>query len=444
MLRLSPRRALFLLAAVVPAAEILPAADISPLASKPRWQTLERYQETITRDQFVNLLQNVYATRGYDDLIQISDEAVRLCQDRDANTFFTLRFAKEKPRPVPPQYWRTIESLGPAPDKKPLARLHVALDPGHIGGSWAKMEERWFQVGDSRPVEEAEIALRVAKLLAPKLRALGAEVTFVRSRNRPTTPKRPDDFREIAQAVLAKSGVNDPIDSYEGAADENKDKSIRWQSELLFYRQSEIRYRARRVNELLQPDLVLCLHFNAEGWGDPKNPTLIDRNHFHLLVNGSYLPEEIKHDDERYEMIRRLLSRTYVEELPLADRMAATFARETGLPPYEYTNDTVVKIGASGYVYARNLLATRVFRCPVVYFEPYVMNSNEAFARIQAGDYEGTREINGVQRPSIFREYAGAVANGLAEYCRNLRMEAAPSHPWLSVAAVYDRRVFEI
>lgn len=423
MVRLSPRRVLFLLLAAVSTAEILSAANVSPLASNPRWQTLERYQETITHDQFIQLLQNVYATRGYDDLIQVSDEEARICQDRDANTFFTLRFAKEKPRSVPPQYWRTIESLGPASEGKPLARLHVALDPGHIGGKWAKMEERWFQVGNSPPVEEAEIALRVAKILAPKLRALGAEVTFVRSRNRPTTPKRPDDFREIAKSVLAKAGVNDPVDSYDGAADQNKDKSVRWQSELLFYRQSEIRYRARRVNELLQPDLVLCLHFNAEGWGDPKNPTLIDRNHFHMLVNGSYLPEEIEHDDERYEMIRRLLSRVYQEELPLADKMAAVFAHKTGLPPYEYTTDTVAKVGDSGFVYARNLLATRVFRCPVVYFEPYVMNSNEAFARIQAGDYDGIREIDGVQRASIFREYAGAVADGLAEYCRNVRME---------------------
>ncbi|HEY2102382.1 MAG TPA: hypothetical protein VGH08_03930, partial [Chthoniobacterales bacterium] len=243
MVRLSPRRVLFLLLAAVLAAEILSAANVSPLASTPRWQTLERYQETITHDQFLQLLQNVYATRGYDDLIQVSDGEARICQDRDANTFFRLRFAKEKPRPVPPHYWRTIESLGPASAGKPLARLHVALDPGHIGGKWAKMEERWFQVGDSPPVEEAEIALRVAKILAPKLRGLGAEVTFVRSRNRPTTPKRPDDFREIAKAVLAKAGVNDPVDSYDGAADQDKDKSVRWQSELLFYRQSEIRYR---------------------------------------------------------------------------------------------------------------------------------------------------------------------------------------------------------
>jgi N-acetylmuramoyl-L-alanine amidase len=426
----SLRRAILISSAAVATVHVVAAANISPLAAKPRWQTLERYQQTITRDEFTRLLQNVYATRGYGNLIEVGADSARIREDRDANTFFTLQFAQESPHKLPPQYWRRIEQLGPAPEAKPLARLHVALDPGHIGGKWAKTEERWFQVGSSPPVEEAHIALRVAKLLAPKLRALGAEVTFVRSRNRPTTPKRPDDFREIARTILAKSGINNPSDSYENGADENKEKSIQWQSELLFYRQSEIRYRARRVNEVLQPDLVLCLHFNAEAWGDPKNPTLTDRNHFHVLVNGSYLREEIEHDDERYEMIRRLLSRTYEEELPLADQMAATFARETGLPPYEYTTDTVAKIGTSGYVYARNLLATRVFRCPVVYFEPYVMNSNEAFARIQAGDYEGTREINGVERPSIFHEYAGAVADGLTEYCRDIRTEGrVPSGP---------------
>src|SRR6516164_3905101 len=108
-------------------------------------------------------------------------------------------------------------------------------------------------------------------------------------------------------------------------------------------------------------------------------------------------------------MVRRVLRRTSDVELPLADAIATTFAQETGLPPYEYTTDTVAKVGTSGYVYARNLLATRIFRCPVIYFEPYVMNSTEGFARIEAGDYEGTREFNGVQRKSIFREYAQAV-----------------------------------
>jgi hypothetical protein len=49
------------------------------------------------------------------------------------------------------------------------------------------------------------------------------------------------------------------------------------------------------------------------------------------------------------------------------------------------------------------------------------MNSNDVFARIQAGDYEGTRSINGVERKSIFREYADSVTDGLLEYYSKAR-----------------------
>lgn len=397
------------------------AANLSPLASPPRWELLDRYQQTITHDDFVRLLTTVYATRGCGDLIQISDRAARIPKDGDAQTFFTLRFAEKDSPKQPPRSWRRIAKLAPAPAGKPLKGLRVALDPGHIGGEFAKMEERWFQVNESAPVEEGEMTLAVAKILANRLKELGAVVSFVRSENTPVTPRRPDDLREVALAVLRKAGVADPPPSYSGPDDPAKEQSVQWQTELLFYRQSEIRYRARKVNNTLRPDVVLCLHFNAEAWGDPKAPTLLDKNHFHVLVNGSYLPDEIAVDDQRFEMLRKLLSRAYDEELPIADRMAAVFARETHLPPYEYTKDTVTKVGASGYVYARNLLATRMFNCPVVYFEPYVMNSNEVFARVQAGDYDGVRDFNGTQRPSIFREYAKGVADGLEEYVRATR-----------------------
>jgi hypothetical protein len=167
---------------------------------------------------------------------------------------------------------------------------------------------------------------------------------------------------------------------------------------------------------------VLCLHFNAEVWGDPTSPLLTETNHLHLLVNGSYLAEELEFDDQRFEMVRRLLSRAYDEELPLADTIAQTMSRETRLPPYAYpTTNSTTKVGTSGYVYARNLLATRLYRCPVVYCEPYVMNSKDVFERIEAGDYEGTRNINGVERKSIFREYADSVADGLVEYYSKAR-----------------------
>ena len=158
----------------------LKAAEISPLADKPRWLTLERYQETITRDDFTRLLQNVYATRGHDDLIQINEDSARIVEDAAAQTSFTLRFAKETPRKLPGHYWRRIDKLRRASAKRPLSGLNVTLDPGHLGGRWAKMEERWFQVDDKPPVEEGELTWRVANILATKLRALGAEVSFAR------------------------------------------------------------------------------------------------------------------------------------------------------------------------------------------------------------------------------------------------------------------------
>jgi len=400
------------------------ADNLGILGAHPRWNVLERYQETITHDEFASLIENVYCTHGFaPDLIAINDKDARILTNRDAQKFFTLRFAKDKASAEQvPRLWQPAKSLPPAKPTKSLSGLRIALDPGHLGGKWAKMEERWFQVGDSPPVQEGDLALRVARLLAPRLRKLGARVSFVRNSAEPITAKRPDDFRELARKILIKNGVPQPRTDVLDPNDPEKEQTIRWQSEILFYRYSEIRRRAVVVNMKLHPDLMLCLHFNAEGWGDPSHPTLIDNNHLHLLVNGSYLKDELELDDERFEMIRRLLSRAYDEELPLADTIAGAMARETHLPAYEYpTANTVTKIGSTGYVYARNLLATRLYRCPVVYCEPYVMNSRDAFARIQAGDYEGLRNVNGIERKSIFREYADSVVAGLGEYYRGAR-----------------------
>ncbi len=413
----------FLLAAIV-ATSVQSADNISVLGNKPRWDVLERYQQTITHDEFLHLINDVYCTHGFAaDLIDVNDDHARILMSRQAQKFFTLRFATDDAaRKSVPRLWRPAKCLPTAMLEKPLSGLKVALDPGHLGGSWAKMEERWFQVGDTKPVQEGDLTLQVARLLAPRLRELGAKVSYVRNSDEPTTAKRPDDFRELAKKILIKNGVPQPRADVLDSSDPAKEQTIRWQSEILFYRYSEIRRRATRVNFKLHPDLVLCLHFNAEGWGDPKNPTLTDTDHLHLLVNGSYLAEELEFDDERFEMIRRLLSRAYDEELPLADSVAVAMARETGLPPYQYpTTNSTTKVGTSGYVYARNLLATRVYRCPVVYCEPYVMNSKDVFARIQAGDYEGTRNVNGIERKSIFREYADSVADGLVDYYSRAR-----------------------
>jgi len=380
-------------------------AVLSPLAPVPDWSKLNPYQETITRDDFVSLLDKVYAPGGaWKEMITIHDNDALIKTRPDAAPFL-LRFASSRATAkAVPTYWRSRAALPPEEPGKPLAGLKIALDPGHLGGYWARMEERWFQIGSSKPVTEGDMTLAVAKLISIRLQALGAQVYFTRSKPAPTTTLRPGGLKKAASASLAVKGT--PATEF----------SLQKESERLFYRVGEIRRRGKLVNENIRPDVVICLHFNAEEWGDAANPKLVDQNHLHFLIAGALSSGELAYEDQRHDMLIKLLNRSYSEEIALTDVMAQKMAEATGLPPYRYEGSSATRVNANPYVWARNLLANRLFICPVVYAEPYVMNSRNVFARIQAGDYEGRKNFGGVMRKSIYREYADAIVDGLIAY----------------------------
>lgn len=380
-------------------------AKLSPLASAPDWSQVNRFQETITRDDFITLLNKVYApgdaARGF---ISISDDAALITPKPGAAPIL-LRFAKTRSSAkAVPAYWRRLNQLPPIEPEKPLAGLKIALDPGHIGGTWAKMEERWFKIGSSKPVTEGDMTLKVAKMLVPRLEKLGAEVFLTRSRAWPVTSLRPGKLEDEAWASLADKEM------------QPTPENLQTESERLFYRVGEIRRRGKMVNENIRPDLVICLHFNAEAWGDENNPTLVDENHLHFLITGSWSAKELEYEDQRYDMLIKLLNRSYGEELAVTEAISKSMRTATGLAPYTYKTGNAVRVNDNPYIWARNLLANRLFVCPTIYVEPYVMNSKLTFARIQAGDYDGKREFGGMPRKSIFREYADAIVDGLLAY----------------------------
>jgi N-acetylmuramoyl-L-alanine amidase len=382
-------------------------ARLSPLAPSPDWSKLDAFQKTVTREDFEALLK-IYAPGGaWKDTILIKDD-VAIITTRPDRAPYLLRFAPSRQAAkAVPTYWRTRANLPAEEPGKPLSGLKIALDPGHLGGYWAKVEERWFQIGNSKPVTEGDMTLFVAKLLAKRLQSYGAQVYLTRTRPGPVTSLRPDRLKKAAEASLQdKSEVIN-------------ETSLQKESERLFYRVGEIRRRGTLVNEKIQPDAVICLHFNAEAWGDPTNPQLVDRNHLHFLITGALSAQELTYEDQRFDMLMKMLNRSYSTELALTGAIAGKMAAATGLPPYRYESNAAIRVNSNPYIWARNLLANRLFHCPVVYVEPYVMNSRSAFARIQAGDYEGTRNFGGTMRRSIFREYADAVADGILAYYSN-------------------------
>ena len=85
------------------------------------------------------------------------------------------------------------------------------------------------------------------------------------------------------------------------------------------------------------------------------------------------------------------------------------------------TGSAVARAGANTAVYARNLLANRIYDCPVVYLEPFVMNHEETYRRLLAGHFVGRTLISGRLQTSAVEEYVSGIVDGLVAYYQKHR-----------------------
>ena len=393
---------------------------LSPLTETPPWPKLQELSKALTAEQFDSAFEEVYTdSRHFPPPWQRDQGGITVPTGAADGSKVRIDFRLPADKPAdPPHYWHRVTELPPLAGRPVLSDLRIALDPGHIGGAYAQMEERYLSFHPNEHVAEGEISLKVAQLLKPRLEALGAHVLMVRDGTDPVTTSRPADLRPVAEAVLREHGIIQPKDGYAGVSGDEKVLTLQWQAEKMFYRESEIRARGKKVNDQLKPDLVLCLHFNAASWGNPEQPQYSPENHLHVMVNGCYAADELQLQDIRFEMLQRLFLRMHEEELPLAGQVATAMAESTGLPPYVYATPNARLAGPSTYVYARNLLANRIYQCPVVYLEPYVMNNEDTYQRLLMGDYIGSTLFKGRLRTSIFEDYVQGVVNGLTNYYR--------------------------
>ncbi len=374
-------------------------AYLARAALATEWSVLEPFQRSLTRADFESACSNLYAPQGgLAKYLQFETNAVAIFSDaaRTGAPAFRLEFA-DQPTEAPPH--------------PPLAGFRIAIDPGHIGGAWARAEDRFFFADrNDWYVQEAALNLLVARLLKTRLEEGGAEVSLTKNDFEPVTTKRPADF---------VSGIERSLGRYEYFTElpdlfreASRLDSIRKRSEVAFFRGAEIEARALKVNTEIKPDLTLCIHFNARETENPRE--LVDDRGLVVFVHGNYLPGEIADPDQRLRLFQKLLEGSSAAERAIAESIVERFVAATGLPPaYHARSGPLHPVGTNDYLYARNLAANRLFDGPVVYLEPYFMNSVETYRRIQAGDYTGEREIEGVMRPSIFREYADAVAAGI-------------------------------
>lgn len=404
---------------------------LTPLAPVPNWEVLKKYQGLITRAQFEEALKNVYQQLNAKEFPWKLEDQTLILQTSPGQAPLELPFRSEKFSNSQPQsslrYWRTAKELPALKEGEPLLKgVNIALDPGHIGGEYARMEERFLSQAPGEAVMEGSLMLQLAKLLKPRLEALGATVTLVRTEEEPVTSQRPEHLLEAAKKVLLDAGIANPLPDYTADMGEQKVLTIRWQAEKLFYRVSEIRARAEKVNQNIRPDVVLALHLNAEAWADPQNPSFVDRNHLHLLVNGCFSANEIQQDDIRFDLIHRIFQNISSEEIPLAKTVAQAMQAKTHLPAYVYQTPNARPVEGSDLVYARNLLANRLYQCPVLFFEPYVMNHELTYKRLLLGHFIGETWFQGQWVTSPLEDYARGVVEGLKIYYKQHRRFVKP------------------
>src|SRR2546430_901066 len=79
-----------------------PPANLSTLGRKPDWSELEKYRGTITHDEFVHLLNEVYCLHGVSpELIKVESDSARILKTKGTQDFFVLRFARNEAERLP-------------------------------------------------------------------------------------------------------------------------------------------------------------------------------------------------------------------------------------------------------------------------------------------------------------------------------------------------------
>ncbi|MEE2988798.1 MAG: hypothetical protein VX372_04420 [Verrucomicrobiota bacterium] len=291
---------------------------------------------------------------------------------------------------------------------RPLANLHLALDPGHVGGIWAEWEWRNFRISrEDYWVREGELVLEVALRIRTLLTNLGAEVTLLREDYRPINPMTFIDYWPLAVAEKM------PPKDLSLKAQLDHALAVRNRAIHMAIVRGEIAERARLVNEVIQPDALISLHINAAPWPDEDAKELVDSDHAHVLIFGCLSESELASPQQRVRIVEKLSNGSGAIEAHLGAALGSALIEATGLPASDYKGRNAIRIDPEvPSLWARNLMLLRLVDCPTVLMEPYIANSQRSYARIQKA-LRAREYHEPLAADDILVEYADAVVTGV-------------------------------
>lgn len=292
------------------------------------------------------------------------------------------------------------------PKRQNLIGVKVAIDPGHLGGPYATLEDRFIDIPLSlereNPIkfDEGTLCFLTAVYLKLLLEKEGAIVMLTRGKIGAGVYE--DDFFDwLKKNTQLWTGEGGSLKKIFGK----------------YYNPLDLRARAKKINDFA-PDLTVVIHYNAteiEG-NVPSNHNVSPLNYNMVFVPGAFCHNELADRDSRYEFLRLLVSSDLHASLSLSKAVLDKLGEHLQVPPISksdganYLNRVGIKVGEG--IYARNLALTRLIHGPVCYGETLIQNNIDECVKLAQNDFV----INGQNCSSRIKQVAEGYYEGIKHY----------------------------
>jgi len=385
------------------------------------------YQETVSRnyveEKIANYLQH---DSELENFYKITDDAISVFaspEDKiNKNPEYILRFGSKSNSKCPKKFTTNFNS------DKPLSGLKIAIDPGHLGGGMAIIEERFIDMavtGEKNirlQFDEGTLALFTAKIIKGYLSQIGANVLVTKEE-----PGQSVYNLSFTEWCKNEFGINCDSDWLSDANQEkilarftqaqkniisnaHENKILRLKQILFrgFYNNLDLKARAEKINAF-NPDLTVIIHYNAHGGSND----IATANYNMTFIPGSFLKNELSNKVARYEFVRLLVTNDFEESLKLSEcivkNMQAVLFDVPLMNSFLYSDATII---AQSGIYCRNLALTRLIHGPLCYGETLIQNNLDEAKRLAQKDFD----FNGTKLPPRIIEVARAYFQGICEY----------------------------
>lgn len=312
---------------------------------------------------------------------------------KDRHVEYRLKLASEK-------------KTAPKREKKhTLVGLKIAIDPGHLGGPYARLEERYIDIPPSLErteqiqFDEGTLSLLTAMYLKILLEKEGAIVMITRE--------------QVGEGVYSQHffdwlGKNPHLWTQEVSLNKIFRK---------YYNPLDLRARAKKINSFA-PDLTVVIHYNSHHVEEEysSNHCVTSRNYNLVFIPGAFGRGELTEYENRYEFMRLLASDDLENSLRLSQSILSQFHKHLKVPAVTRADgarylDTVCLQLDEG-IFARNLALTRLVHSPVCYGETLVQNNIDECQNLSQADFV----IGGKKCSSRIKQVAEAYYEGIRNY----------------------------